>query len=156
MATKPCLDDVHMSVRKMKEIFRKYDLDGDGVISQAQLEEILQKICPGLAKKEVDQMFRKIDKNNNGTLEYEEFVNLMFLDPTAKPIGKPPPACTVSSEAAYILFLLWEQTAGRQTRPGPVAKTPHGTRSQAGGSSAALQPSTPSHESTDIKPRRGA
>lgn len=87
-------------------------------------------------------MFRKIDKNNNGTLEYEEFVNLMFLDPTAKPIGKPPPACTVSSEAAYILFLLWEQTAGRQTRPGPVAK--------------ALQPSTPSHESTDIKPRRGA
>mmetsp|Transcript_37591 Transcript_37591/g.88396 ORF Transcript_37591/g.88396 Transcript_37591/m.88396 type:complete len:330 (+) Transcript_37591:77-1066(+) len=122
MASKPRLEDVHMSVRKMKEIFRKYDLDGDGVISQAQLEEILQKICPGLAKKEVDQMFRKIDKNSNGTLEYEEFVNLMFLDPTAKPIGKPPPVCTVSSEAAYILFLLWEQTAGRQTRPGPVAK----------------------------------
>ncbi|CAE7364304.1 TRO, partial [Symbiodinium pilosum] len=47
-------------------------------------------------------------------------VNLMFLEPTAEP--KPRTVCHVSSEAAYVLFLFWEQTAGRQKRPGPVPK----------------------------------
>eukprot|EP00439_Symbiodinium_sp_Y106_P043190 s144_g5.t1 len=117
------LAETMMSVRKMKELrelFQKYDRDGDGVISRGALEDILQKLCPDILQQEMDLIFRKIDRNYNNLVEYEEFVNAMFMDPTAEP--KPPPRCHISSEATYVLFLFWEQTAGRQTRPGPVPK----------------------------------
>lgn len=103
------LGDPMMSVKKMKAIFRKYDTDGDGTISRGDLEKILRKLIPGISQIDLDLIFRKIDKNFNNLVEYDEFVNLLFFDPIAEPVRTP--AHHVTREAAYVIFLFWQQAS---------------------------------------------
>ncbi|CAL1144587.1 unnamed protein product [Cladocopium goreaui] len=104
------LGDPLMSVKKMREVFRKYDTDKDGTISRQNLEEILRKLVPGISQLDLDLVFRKIDKNFNNMVEYDEFVNLLFFDPTAP--EPRTPAHHVTREASYILYLFWQLAGG--------------------------------------------
>lgn len=47
--------------------FQLLDKDGDGVLSRADLKQTFND-------KQVDEIMKKYDQNNNGTLEKEEFV----------------------------------------------------------------------------------
>ena len=104
------LGDPLVSVKKMRAIFRKYDTDGDGTISRTHLEEILRKLVPGISQLDLDLVFRKIDKNFNNLVEYDEFVNLLFFDPLAKEERTLPHH--VTREAAYVLYLFWQLAGG--------------------------------------------
>jgi len=59
----------------LERIFKAIDLDGDGTLSK---EEILQcyeeHFGVPITKKEVDALFAKIDLDNNGSIDYTEFV----------------------------------------------------------------------------------
>eukprot|EP00933_Yihiella_yeosuensis_P032460 TRINITY_DN26058_c0_g1_i2.p1 TRINITY_DN26058_c0_g1~~TRINITY_DN26058_c0_g1_i2.p1 ORF type:complete len:133 (-),score=28.77 TRINITY_DN26058_c0_g1_i2:343-699(-) len=56
------------------QLFAEYDASGDGKISEDELANILMKLDPNLEREEVQTLFKAVDANNDGSLDYEEFV----------------------------------------------------------------------------------
>lgn len=66
------------SKEKIKDIFRKYDLNNDGCISHEELWEVLSKLCPSLTRSEVERLFVKMDANRDQRIQSSEFVDFLF------------------------------------------------------------------------------
>mmetsp|Transcript_29363 Transcript_29363/g.39699 ORF Transcript_29363/g.39699 Transcript_29363/m.39699 type:complete len:426 (+) Transcript_29363:331-1608(+) len=65
-------DDEGKTVRR---IFKHFDLDGYGTIEPKEFRKALETIGCLFKDHEIDAIFRKYDKDNNGKLDYEEFSN---------------------------------------------------------------------------------
>lgn len=60
----------------LKGIFRECDENSSGQIDKLELGMVM-KLLGNFDKKEIDAVMGQMDKNNNGKVEYEEFVNWM-------------------------------------------------------------------------------
>ena len=60
-------------VKKLKENFQKIDTNGDGMLS---LEEVKKAIShnKGISLSNVEQIFKSIDTDNSGNIDYTEFI----------------------------------------------------------------------------------
>ena len=57
------------------KLFNQMDVDGDGKINKKEFLKGLQsKISSDTLKSDVDTIYKNIDMDNNGYIEYEEFV----------------------------------------------------------------------------------
>ncbi|OPJ76413.1 calmodulin, striated muscle [Patagioenas fasciata monilis] len=65
------------SEEEMREAFRVFDKDGNGYISAAELRHIMTNLGEKLTDEEVDEMIREADFNDDGQVNYEEFVRMM-------------------------------------------------------------------------------
>ncbi|KAL8232544.1 hypothetical protein R6Q57_002322 [Mikania cordata] len=61
-------------VEDIKEMFKKIDMDEDGIITIEELKSGLQKLNTQLAESEVQLLIEAVDTNGKGTLDYGEFV----------------------------------------------------------------------------------
>jgi calmodulin len=52
------------------EVFKVFDRDGNGLISQSELKYVLQKIGENLSDEEIDEMIREIDADHDGNVSY--------------------------------------------------------------------------------------
>eukprot|EP00054_Salpingoeca_dolichothecata_P036633 m.274334 g.274334 ORF g.274334 m.274334 type:complete len:150 (+) comp69030_c0_seq1:95-544(+) len=57
--------------------FRVFDVDGSGTISAAELRHVMTSLGEKLTDEEVDDMIREADLNNDGCIDYQEFVAIM-------------------------------------------------------------------------------
>eukprot|EP00826_Nyctotherus_ovalis_P049522 TRINITY_DN599_c0_g2_i2.p2 TRINITY_DN599_c0_g2~~TRINITY_DN599_c0_g2_i2.p2 ORF type:complete len:208 (-),score=83.79 TRINITY_DN599_c0_g2_i2:109-732(-) len=75
------------TMNKLKKVFQQFDKNGDGVLERSELLEGYTKLGKPKeqAAKIVDQIMKKIDINNNGTIDYSEFLmaNLKHEDITS-------------------------------------------------------------------------
>ncbi|XP_022332297.2 neo-calmodulin-like [Crassostrea virginica] len=62
----------------LKKAFRILDINGDGFITREELQKVLTKMGETLTEKEVDEMMEKADKNGDGKIDYEEYVDIMY------------------------------------------------------------------------------
>ncbi|XP_061172568.1 uncharacterized protein LOC133181934 isoform X2 [Saccostrea echinata] len=62
----------------LKKAFRVLDINGDGFISKEELREVLTKMGETLTDQEVDEMMEKADKNKDGKIDYDEYVDVMY------------------------------------------------------------------------------
>eukprot|EP00933_Yihiella_yeosuensis_P044647 TRINITY_DN3990_c0_g1_i1.p1 TRINITY_DN3990_c0_g1~~TRINITY_DN3990_c0_g1_i1.p1 ORF type:complete len:167 (-),score=41.87 TRINITY_DN3990_c0_g1_i1:110-610(-) len=60
------------------EAFKQWDVDGDGSISKTELERVLVILNPSFTKKELNKMMKAADKNRDGNIDYEEFVDWLY------------------------------------------------------------------------------
>jgi len=60
------------------EPFRKFDLDGTGYISPAELRYVLADMGEKLTDEELDEITREADPDNDGHINYEEFIRIMM------------------------------------------------------------------------------
>lgn len=60
----------------MIDIFRKADTDGSGELSMAEFRQTLKEADLGLTRREVNALMMNVDKNQDGSISYEEFVPL--------------------------------------------------------------------------------
>lgn len=64
----------------VKEIFKKMDLNGDGVISHNELTECLTAVAnASFTEGEVHELIRGFDHNADGNINFEEFVDWIFI-----------------------------------------------------------------------------
>lgn len=62
------------SVEEMKNIFNKFDKDGDGKISFDELKEILSGIGTTPSADEMQKTLSELDKDGDGFVDLEEFI----------------------------------------------------------------------------------
>eukprot|EP00357_Protocruzia_adherens_P037149 CAMPEP_0115013246 /NCGR_PEP_ID=MMETSP0216-20121206/25280_1 /TAXON_ID=223996 /ORGANISM="Protocruzia adherens, Strain Boccale" /LENGTH=489 /DNA_ID=CAMNT_0002382581 /DNA_START=173 /DNA_END=1642 /DNA_ORIENTATION=+ len=64
----------HESRMEMQKIFQSLDENDDGVLTRDELRKGYKRIFGDLPNAEVDAIFHKIDLNENGVIDYSEFV----------------------------------------------------------------------------------
>merc|ERR1712170_172392 len=62
---------------EIREAFKVFDKDGDGMISAAELRHVMTNLGEKLTDEEVDEMIREADIDGDGQVNYEEFVTMM-------------------------------------------------------------------------------
>jgi len=66
-----------MSETELKEAFRVFDMDGNGLISASELSNIMRNLGEKLSDGEVAELIRQADIDRDGQINYEEFVKVM-------------------------------------------------------------------------------
>ncbi len=61
------------------EAFKIFDQDGDGFITALELGRVLKNMGEELKDYELDEMIQEADKDGDGRLNYEEFLNIMVV-----------------------------------------------------------------------------
>eukprot|EP00421_Protoceratium_reticulatum_P066697 CAMPEP_0168415888 /NCGR_PEP_ID=MMETSP0228-20121227/30463_1 /TAXON_ID=133427 /ORGANISM="Protoceratium reticulatum, Strain CCCM 535 (=CCMP 1889)" /LENGTH=470 /DNA_ID=CAMNT_0008429709 /DNA_START=102 /DNA_END=1514 /DNA_ORIENTATION=- len=67
---------------QIKKCFRQFDIDGNGAISRVELQAVLERLCSSdkfLTKDDIDMCMSQADTNENGVIEYDEFVDWLML-----------------------------------------------------------------------------
>ena len=69
----------------VRELFQKYDRDGNGVITRDEFRKVVEdKYQARLRADQIDQMMLNVDKNKDGTIDYEEFYKAFRYFPVTK------------------------------------------------------------------------
>jgi len=69
-------DDEAMAA-ELKEAFRLYDKEGNGYITTLVLRDILGALDDKLTQEDLDGMIEEIDEDGSGTVDFEEFMEMM-------------------------------------------------------------------------------
>ena len=69
------------SEEEIREAFRVFDSDGNGLISADDLKRVMTNLGEKLTDEELDEMIMNADLNRDGYVNYEEFVTLMTGGP---------------------------------------------------------------------------
>ena len=64
--------------KEIREAFRAIDRDGNGFISVAELRHTMTKLDEKICDEEVDEIIKEADLDNDGQVNYEEFLTLMM------------------------------------------------------------------------------
>lgn len=57
---------------EIRDAFKAFDKDGDGVISAAELKQVMAGLGEKLSEKEIEDMIKAADTDKNGVVDYEE------------------------------------------------------------------------------------
>ncbi|KAM5318759.1 calcium-binding protein 4-like [Glossophaga mutica] len=73
-------ETAHMlGVRELRIAFREFDRDRDGRITVAELRQATPALLgEPLGEPELDEMFQDVDLNGDGTVDFDEFVMMLF------------------------------------------------------------------------------
>jgi len=63
---------------ELKEAFRVYDKDVAGFITTGQLREIIAELDPRLTDEDLDGIIEEIDEDGSGTMDFDEFCQMMM------------------------------------------------------------------------------
>lgn len=62
---------------ELKEAFSIYDINKDGAITTRELGTVMRQLGHNPTEAELLEMIKEVDKNNSGTISFNEFVALM-------------------------------------------------------------------------------
>jgi Ca2+-binding EF-hand superfamily protein len=62
---------------RMKELFAEMDVDADGSITQDEFMRGMQRLNVPINAKEVDILYKRFDQDESGTIEYDEFIDMV-------------------------------------------------------------------------------
>ncbi|XP_039277191.1 troponin C, isoallergen Bla g 6.0101 isoform X3 [Nilaparvata lugens] len=70
-------EDAEAMEQELREAFRLYDKEGNGYITTDVLREILTELDPNISDDDLDMMIEEIDSDGSGTVDFEEFMEVM-------------------------------------------------------------------------------
>jgi len=63
------------SSQTLDQIFKEFDSDGNGSISEVEFRNAIRKLGLGLTSREIDKLMLRIDSNSDGKIDYNEFIS---------------------------------------------------------------------------------
>ncbi|KAK9985166.1 hypothetical protein SO802_034691 [Lithocarpus litseifolius] len=72
------LDDEEIA--ELREIFRSFDRNNDGSLTQLELGSLLRSLGLKPSPEQLETLIQKTDKNSNGLIEFSEFITLVAPD----------------------------------------------------------------------------
>jgi calmodulin len=61
---------------ELAEAFAFFDKNGDGHISKEELKMVLLQLGENLGEEEIEEIFKEADLNNDGIIDYHEFITI--------------------------------------------------------------------------------
>jgi len=86
----------------LEATFANWDATGDGVISKAELTQVMVKL--GMGKDHVDVLFKTMDLNSDGKVSFTEFVAFLYKGTDIAKSMDPRVAAKTASEAMDRIF----------------------------------------------------
>ena len=65
---------IRSSSKSFEDIFKEFDEEGNGTISQNEFRNAIRKLNLGLSSREIDKIMEKIDLNGEGKIDWREFM----------------------------------------------------------------------------------
>lgn len=65
---------------ELKEVFKKFDVNGDGKVSASELGAILRSLGYTAAPDELESMIKEVDGDGDGCINLDEFIDLNTKD----------------------------------------------------------------------------
>lgn len=62
----------------MRSMFREFDKDGSGEIDRSELDAVFEEMGKHFSDDELQRMIGLVDKDQTGTMDYEEFIKHVF------------------------------------------------------------------------------
>merc|ERR1712039_235960 len=94
--------------------FEVFDLDGSGDIDMQELQATMQSLGFNPDEKQVQAMMQQVDKDQNGTIDKEEYCKMMA--PTILNInGRSPKECDMQKAALGAQALDEDKEEGKET-----------------------------------------
>ena len=72
------LDDAQIA--ELREIFRSFDRNNDGSLTQLELGSLLRSLGLKPSPEQLETLIQNTDKNSNGLIEFSEFITLVAPD----------------------------------------------------------------------------
>ncbi|KAI9489368.1 calmodulin [Zychaea mexicana] len=63
--------------KELMETFKVFDKDNDGTISASELREVMNSLGENTSEDELERMLEEADLNQDGVINYEEFVKML-------------------------------------------------------------------------------
>jgi len=79
---------VMLSNGDMRDAFDAFDTDGNGLITAAELQRAISRLSDGeeeATDAQVAEMIQAVDRNNDGQIDFGEFVQALTAQPTEEP-----------------------------------------------------------------------
>ncbi|KAL3214790.1 hypothetical protein MRX96_034688 [Rhipicephalus microplus] len=76
--------------KDLHDAFRVFDRDGHGFITTAELRHVVTTLGERMTEEEADELIREADANNEGHVDYEEFIKTISTPLPPDQYGKPP------------------------------------------------------------------
>jgi calmodulin len=70
-------EDTEKMQQELREAFRLYDKEGNGYITTDVLKEIFKELDNTITEDDLDEMIDEIDEDGSGTVDFDEFMNVM-------------------------------------------------------------------------------
>ncbi|KAI6040790.1 calmodulin-like protein [Pisolithus marmoratus] len=64
--------------KEMREAFNVFDVDGNGYVSAAELQQVMTRLGERLTRADVEEMIREADTNGDGEISLEEFIRVGY------------------------------------------------------------------------------
>jgi hypothetical protein len=58
----------------LEDIFKKFDEDGNGWISEVEFRNAIRKLNLGLSSRDIDMIMKRVDMNGDGKIDWREFM----------------------------------------------------------------------------------
>lgn len=58
--------------------FRVWDRNGDGLINKTEIIRVMREHCKTLTKKQIEALCKTMDTDNDGKVDYDEFIDFLF------------------------------------------------------------------------------
>merc|ERR1711942_300191 len=73
--------DMETMKRELKDAFRVYDKEGLGYITNATLKSLIGELLAPLTEEELDGIIDELDEDGSGTMDFDEFCEMMMTKP---------------------------------------------------------------------------
>ncbi|XP_050032174.1 uncharacterized protein [Dermacentor andersoni] len=74
----------------LQDAFRVFDRDGHGFITTAELRHVVTTLGERMTDEEADELIREADPNNEGQVDYEQFIKIISTPVPPDQYGVPP------------------------------------------------------------------
>jgi len=95
-------ESIRQQMQPMKDSFRKFDVDRNGVLCYFEFDRVLQKYSFVLSPEETLMIMKQFDTNGNGQVDYNEFCQTVFGEDYRDPNEPKAAPITEKADAAAI------------------------------------------------------